>query len=264
MANVEKVFVKPPVLITGAGSGIGKAMAQTFSAAGHLVVLAGRDLVKLKAVAQELKSESLCLELDLNCNKSLKEFSDAVNTHPLLQKGLGTIIHNAGVYQEQDVLSGCDQGEEAIWQETMQVNFLSVALLTQKLLPWLLQLNTLRSIMVISSGLADKPSARAPAYCASKAALNAWVKSMALALAPYQVRVNAISPGIVNTPIHKFFHEKNLTQKQQIEGAMAALHPLKKMGEPLDVAKLALFIASPDAGWMTGSIVNLDGGLGLI
>ena len=107
--------------------------------------------------------------------------------------------------------------------------------------------------------LPDRPSSM---YSLTKGGLDSLTKALAFELGPKQIRVNAIAPGSVNTPLFINNMEKlNTEQKQTFNEKISQLYPLNRIGNTEDIANLALFISSPMAAWMTGSIVNIDGGL---
>jgi NAD(P)-dependent dehydrogenase (short-subunit alcohol dehydrogenase family) len=167
-------------------------------------------------------------------------------------------VNNAGIFKTQ-------KSEEArldLWQTQMQVNLLSAVQITEGLIPFLVEAKP-GWILNISSSLATKPSQNVGAYGATKAAMNHWTQTLAIELGTYQVRVNAICPGIVDTPIHGFHHLPETEKQQQIE-KLKNLQPLGRIGEPSDVAKAARYLCSEKASWVTGAILNVDGGVNLL
>ncbi len=160
---------------------------------------------------------------------------------------------NAGIFQPAPV----GQISETLFDHQMGINFKGALFTTEKFLPLL---NDGASIIHLSSINAYTGMPNTAVYAASKAALNSYTRTAATELAPRNIRVNAINPGLVSTPI---FGKTGMSEEQLNGFAEAMLNriPLKRYGKPEDIAKLVSFLASDDASFITGSEYNIDGGI---
>ncbi len=235
------------VVITGGSSGIGKATAQLLVASGSQVCIVGRDREKLDRVATELAGDTWAHSCDMADSEQIADLAAAVRGH---WDRLDGLVNCAGMA----AMATAEETDLATWDESFAVNVRGPFLLVRSLLP-LLGLGTDPAIVNVSSTLAEKAIPGMAAYNASKAALNQLTRSLALELAP-KIRVTAVMPAVVDTPIHE---SRNLTRKQ-VE-AMGRIHPLRRIGQPEEVAAMIRFLLSSDAAWMTGTIVAVDGGM---
>lgn len=239
------------VLVTGGTSGIGLATAHIFHAAGYFVYLTGRSLEKLLKVKERFK----------NCEILLADFSDpnletVINSWDI--KNLDILVNNAGQYKLAD-LQNTSLSE---WKNTFQVNTIAPALLSR----WAIsKLNASPNpnIIFVSSTLAERPHPRSTAYCCSKSAIHTLTKTLALELAPNKIRVNCVAPGIVETPIHGFGTLDMEKTKSKIE-FMNSLQPLGRIGQPEEIARAIYFLTEQKNSWITGSILNVDGGINVL
>lgn len=232
------------VLITGAGSGIGRATAIEFSTKGYHCLLVGRNQDKLKETAAALPGPSGCLSLDITQLPGELKVKEPIHA----------LIHNAGTYSRAE-LKDC---QKADWIKAFEVNIIAAAELTKRLLNHLVDHES--SIINVSSTLGHRPVAGTGIYSATKAAMNNWTKTMALELAPRGIRVNCVCPGIVDTPIHDF-HES--VDRDSVLKQMAGLQPLGRIGNPQEIAKAIYFLASSESSWTTGALFDVDGGINL-
>lgn len=244
-------------VVTGAGQGIGQAIAQTLIAKGHRVFGLGRTLEKLKATAALLPPETFSFEdCDLTSlettNSSVLKIRQWLKDQKLPLLGL---VNNAGVY---DRVSFNDSDDE-LWQRQFDNNLLSAVRLTRLLQPDLAS-SAPSSVLNISSTLGIRPIKDTSAYSAIKAAMINWTQTLALEWAPVKIRVNVIAPGLTDTPIHAF-HSKpeSDSERKFAHGAQ----PLGRMGTAEDIALAAAFLLSEDSKWTTGSILSVDGGIQL-
>ncbi len=242
------------VVVTGASSGIGAAIAIEFSKHGHHVVLLGRSLEKLISVQAKCKSQTTLLAFDLkNLQEHAAELLKALDNKPSLE----ILINNAGVYHQESFAKTTDD----VWEEQFYINLLGPVQLTRLLWP-ILTKNKKGSILNISSTLGIKPVANTSAYSAMKAALNNWTITLAQEGGAYNIRANSICPGIVDTPIHAF-HTMAPEEKLRVKTQMSKLQMISNIGTPEDIARSAYFIASDQSAFTTASILTIDGGIGL-
>ncbi|MEK6152925.1 SDR family oxidoreductase [Flavobacteriaceae bacterium 3-367] len=242
------------IIVTGATSGMGRAMAKTFAEEGASLVIAGRNRERGESLLAELQqihpnSALVCGDIGTpDTNKELVE--TAVDRFGKLD----TIVANAGVLGLGEVTSLSIES----WHETLNTNLSSLFYLAKYALPHMLK-NKFGIVLANASIAAFKAFPKHPAYCASKAAQVALIKQMAKDYGPL-VRANAICPGPVDTPLiwdsAKAFE---FPQEAVAQAAEATL--VQRLGTPDDIAKLALFLLSENASFITGSTINIDGGI---
>lgn len=244
-------------IVSGAGSGIGRSIAHKIVAQGHQVFGLGRDSKKLENTGKELGSRNFVFAaLNLaNANDSSRmsfEIRKWLKANNLELRG---IVNNAGV---ADRLS-FDQSSDVVWERQFQNNLLSAVRLTRDFYPELRE-SPFSSVLNVSSNLGVRPIPGMVAYSAIKAAMNNWTQGLAKEWAKDKIRVNCICPGLVDTPIHPFHaQEEGSEARRQAHDIV----PLGRMGKPEEIAEAAWFLLSESSNWTTGSILTIDGGLGL-
>jgi NAD(P)-dependent dehydrogenase (short-subunit alcohol dehydrogenase family) len=242
------------VLITGASSGIGRACAQRFSRAGFEVLLLGRNQKNLEQTQSELRGASRIFVCDITNSEALNQtVTQILHQHP----SLNTLVNNAGIYARGPF----ETSEDQTWREIFETNVFSLANLTRRVATHLFK-NEHSSVCNIASTASLRPVADLTAYAASKAAVIGLTQSLALEWAKARVRVNAVCPGIVETPILGLDKLSPAERKEQLE-AFAAMHPLGSVGSPEQVADAVFFLCSPVSLWTTGVILPIDGGISL-
>jgi len=160
------------------------------------------------------------------------------------------LVNNAGIAP----MATLDETDLETWERTFAINVRGPYLLCRALGPMLKE-GVSPSVVNISSSLAQRAIPGMAAYNASKAALNHLTRALALEWAP-AVRVNAIMPAVVDTPIH----DDRGMSREDVEG-MGAIHPMQRIGQPRDISSMILFLVSDDAAWMTGAVIPVDGGI---
>ncbi|SDC87734.1 Enoyl-(Acyl carrier protein) reductase [Algoriphagus faecimaris] len=238
-------------IITGATSGMGKAIALTFAKEGANLILSGRNEEAGKQLCKQVSGKAYFLPGDVSesdYNQALVDL--AVEKFGQLD-GLST---NAGMLG----LGSVTELSLEHWSQTLEVNLSSVFYLLRAALPEL-QKRPQAAVVINSSIAAFKSFPNHPAYCASKAGLVALAKQAAVDYAP-QVRINCICPGPVDTP---FIHASAVAFPDPAKAVENAGKNtlIQRLGEPEDIAKLALFLASDDASWITGAAYTIDGGI---
>ena len=238
------------VLVTGASSGIGAAIAIAFAEAGWDVMAAGRDEGRLEEVADvsekiviwsgELQESDDCAELVAD---TIDEFGQ-----------LDCLVNNAGVF----VRAAVGQTTDAEWRYTMAINLDVPFFLSRAALPYLLQAEG--SIVNIASDWGLQGGKQAAAYCASKGGIVLLTKAMAKDHARDGLRVNAICPGDVDTPMLAAEADAEGLDLDEYLEAAAAASPNGRVATPEEVAALALFLASDIAAHITGAAIPIDGG----
>ncbi|XP_015783148.1 uncharacterized protein LOC107360939, partial [Tetranychus urticae] len=240
-------------LITGSSDGIGAATALLFSSLGAKVAIVGRDQSKLDKVAAECESKSphhykpVVIKADFIRDEDVvRTFEETISVY----KTLDILVNNCGLSSKK----GFGEPEAlADYDRVQQINVRSAVRLTELAAPHLKE--TKGAIVNVSSVAGVRPNARGWSYCMSKAALDMFTKCMAGKLAPH-VRVNTVSPGGTRT---NFFSAH--PDPDAFLSMVAQSVPLKRIGEPIDIANLIAFLASDAARNMTGSIVLSDTGM---
>ncbi|HEA21044.1 hypothetical protein LCGC14_1317850 [marine sediment metagenome] len=237
-------------IITGATSGMGKAVAQSFSKEGAKLVLSGRNLDRGNALAAQLP-HSVFMEGDV----SEPSYNENLVKAAIENFGqLNILSFNAGMLGLGDVVNL----PETLWHKTLNVNLSAIFYLCKNAIPHI-QKRPGGAIVINTSIAAFKSFPNHPAYCASKAAAVALMKQMAVEYAP-DIRINAICPGPVDTPFLWDSAKAFKNPDSAVEDAKNATL-LNRLGTPEDIAKLTLFLASEDASWITGSSMTIDGGI---
>lgn len=242
-------------VVTGAGSGIGLAIAQEIISQGHHVLGLGRDLTKLEKAAREMGSFTPIATDLSSASQADKALESIRNQLKELKLPLLGLVNNAGVVDRLPFIESADQ----IWERQFQNNLMSAVRLTRGLYP-LLKAAPLSSVLNVSSNLGVRPIVNTSAYSAIKAAMVNWTHSLALEWAADKIRVNCICPGLVDTPIHSF-HSLPADHETKLQGH--SIVPLGRMGLAPDISKAAWFLLSENSSWTTGAVLNVDGGLSL-
>ena len=235
-------------VVTGGNSGIGYATAKKFKANGANVIITGRSAEKVQAAAKELGVKGIVADV-----ADLSALDDLVGQVKSEFGQLDILFVNAGIFAPAPV----GQNTEEMFDTQMGINFKGAVFTIEKLLP---VLKDGASIINLSSINAYTGMPNTSIYAASKAALNAYTRTAATELAPRNIRINSVNPGPVATPIYG----KTGIPEAQLNDLAAAMQnriPLKRFGQPEDIANLVTFLASDDASFITGSEYNIDGGM---
>lgn len=241
-------------IITGAGSGIGKACAQSFAREGASIALVARRGDRLKQVAAEIGAtggKALVLAQDI----SVARAAEVIMRQTLEQFGrLDVLLNSAAV-----LYAGTAESQsEAEWDETFAVNVRALWQLSRAALAPMRKAGG-GSIINISSVLGLVGARNRAAYAASKGAVTLLTKAMALDHATEHIRVNCICPGIVETELVADFVNK-APDPEQARRQREALHPMNRFGQPAEIAAAAVFLASDESRWITGVALPVDGG----
>lgn len=238
-------------LITGAGTGIGRAIAQAFAHEGARIVLAGRRRGLLAALSREIGDASLVLEADVTKTSDINRALEHTTRH---FGGLNVLVNNAGVLH----IGTAEQITEAQWDETFNVNVRGLWLLSRAALPYLRQAGG-GSIINIASVLGINGAPNRASYAPSKGAVVLLTKCMAIDHGHEDIRVNAICPSFVETDLTAAVISR-APDPQAVRRERTAAHPVGRLGRPEDVAGLAVYLASDESLWVTGAALPVDGG----
>jgi 3-oxoacyl-[acyl-carrier protein] reductase len=239
------------VLITGASRGIGRAIAYAFAQEGAHLALIATNQTLLDQVAEELRPLGhtvIAKSVDLCDGAAVKT---AVDEFKKELGGLDVVINNAGITRDQLLL----RLKEEDFQKVLDVNLTGAYRVTKAACRYLLKSPHGR-VISLSSVVGITGNAGQSAYAASKAGLIAFSKSLAQELGSRSVTVNAIAPGFIATDM-----TAALTEDQQT--AIQGRIPLGRIGSPLDIAHAAVFLASDRAAYITGTVIQVDGGLSM-
>ena len=242
-------------LVTGGGTGIGRAIAMAFAREGAAVAVAGRRLEKVKEVASAIEKQggaSLALRCDV---ANAKDAERAISETAKKFGKLNVLVNNAGTLS----VSTVDTITEDDWDRVITVNLKGPFLMSRAALKEFRK-NGGGTIVNIGSVLGLVAMKDRAAYCASKGGVTMLTKAMALDHAHENVRVNCICPSIVETELVKGLFDDSEQGKRLKQSRMGTI-PLGRFGRPADVADLAVFLASEESSWLTGAAIPLDGGL---
>jgi len=247
-----KDFLDKVALITGAGSGIGRAIALDFARRGGVAMVTDRDEALARNVVAEIESfggKAWAQQLDVGQVVAIK---DAVEMTVAKADGLDILFNVAGVNIPKNV----EMMDEEEWHSVLDVNLTSIYRASKYSIPHMRRRGggAIVNIASIAGVMAEN---RCGAYSASKGGAVLLTRNMAMDFARDGIRVNAICPGSTRTPRTEGYWKKSPTGKSE----MAEMCPMKRSAEPEEVAKPALFLASADASYITGAALVVDGGM---
>jgi 3-oxoacyl-[acyl-carrier protein] reductase len=246
-------FKDKVAIVTGAGNGIGQAIARAFAAEGARVVVADINAAAGERAASELVAgggQALAVATDVADEAQVERLVATVG------KRLGRIdvlVNNAGVVAHKLLI----EMDRADWDRQLAVQLTGPFLMSKHVARLMIEREIAGKIVNISSVAALMGRVKGGAHCASKAGLTLLTKVLAMELGQYGITVNAVAPGLVETQAQK--EEMNLSSEYQ-QRYLQEL-PLGRLGQPEDIARAVLFLASPDAGWISGQLHVVDGGL---
>jgi NAD(P)-dependent dehydrogenase (short-subunit alcohol dehydrogenase family) len=242
-------------LITGGGTGMGRATAELFAREGAKVAVSGRRKEKLEETVAAITSqggEALAIPGDVSRHEDARQMV----METIARWGqLDILINNAGAIDRTKV---ADSTEED-WDRIMAINVKAIFLTSKYAIPQMIRQGG-GCIINVSSISALRGQTDAHSYSAAKAAVCNLTKAMAVDYAPYNIRVNAVLPGLVETEISRTRLKPGQTWQEMAEKHWIPLYPLKRLGTPEDIAKGILYLVSDDASWVTGIDLIIDGG----
>ncbi|MCX5397746.1 SDR family NAD(P)-dependent oxidoreductase [Streptomyces sp. NBC_00102] len=236
-------------LVTGAAGGIGAAVARRLSKDGVKVILADLRADRLAPLVAESAGPFAALEVDLTDRASLPDFVDRARQ---VFGGLDILVNAAGLYPSAPILEMRDDQ----WDQVMDVNLSAVFSLSRAFARSLVDAGHGGHIVNISSGASARARRGAAHYCTSKAGLDMLTKAFALELAEHSIHVNAVSPGFIEVD-----SEVNPLGEEYVRKIRGG-QPWPRAGVPEDIAGAVSFLCGPDAAWMTGASLSVDGGAG--
>ncbi|HYB06033.1 MAG TPA: SDR family oxidoreductase [Methyloceanibacter sp.] len=238
-------------LVTGGGAGIGRAIAETFAREGGHVVIADRDGDVAREVAGTIVKSNGAAQA------KIVDVTDTGQVKALMQRlanafeRLDVLVNNAGVGERSDFR----HLDDAAWDKVWKTNVDGTVRCSREAFD-LLKASGKGSIINLSSVMATKHTRQMSVYSATKGAVSALSRSLAVEYAPYGIRVNALCPGYVETALIGRYVAKPMIAK-----ALLTQTPLRRFGTPQDIANAALFLASDEAAYITGADLHVDGGM---
>lgn len=233
-------------VVTGATSGIGAACARRFAEAEAFVILSGRNAERGTALEKsilELGGQAEFIPVDVSDDSSIQEWAEKLKKYGQVD----ILFNNAGIYPMFRKLGELARTD---WEQVFQVNCAGLVMITQAVLPFFPEYGGVILNNASVAGMQSFASGQGYAYASSKSAVIQLTRMMAKAYGG-RLRINCICPGIVETPLYESFDREKFSSKI----------PMKRVGQPEDIAKAANFLVSEDAGYIHGAVIPVDGGL---
>lgn len=237
-------------IVTGASRGLGRHFALTLARAGAQVVLAARGVDRLEMAVKEIEGfggRAVAIQVDVTNGKSVKE---CVETAENVLKPIDILVNNAGIAVTKPLLEHAEED----WDSVLDTNLKGVWLMAQEAAQRMVHCGQGGSIINIASVLGARGISQLPGYCASKGGIINLTRAMAVELAPYEIRVNAIAPGYIETDMNRRFFATQAGQR------LIKHIPQRRLGQVEDLEGALLLLASDASRYMTGSVITIDGG----
>lgn len=235
-------------IVTGASRGIGRAVAEVFVREGARVIICGRKAEALEQVAREIGPAVTPVVCHVGRRSQIESL---VETATRDFGRIDILVNNAGTNVAQ---APCLELDERMFDKMIEINLKSAFLLTQLIAPGMCERGS-GSIINIASISGLRPQYEGLLYSMTKAALIMLTQSYALELGPKGVRVNAIAPGLIQTALSEYFWKDEALRDKRIRS-----QPIRHLGQPMEIAEVALLLASDRGSFMTGQTLVVDGG----
>ena len=243
------------IVVTGAGAGIGKGIAEEFAKEGARIAVLEINAETGAKAAEELReqgTDAVFIQTDVSSNDSVKSAVEQVAA----QWGvIDALINNAGIA----VWKGVKELTSEDWDRVMGVNLKSVFLLSKYSIPFMKD-SSVKSIVNISSVHAENTIANYDAYVTAKGGIQSLTRSMSLTLQEDRIRVNGVCPGFIDTEMFQKFLE-SLDDPEAYLKYILAFHTRGRIGTPKDIGRVCIFLCSPDADFINGQLITVDGGV---
>ncbi|HCN09346.1 MAG TPA: hypothetical protein DIT01_15575 [Lentisphaeria bacterium] len=236
-------------IVTGAAKGIGRGVARTLAREGADIVIVDINVQGAQQVADEIQAsgrKTLAMKVDISCKQDVL---DAVEATIQTFARIDILVNNAGI-AEPETVEGLS---EADWDRTININLKGPFLFSQAVISQMKKQGGGRIVNISSIAGKIGGICAGPAYAASKAGVMCLTKSFSKALAKFNILVNSVSPGQIDTDLNKLFPE-------DMNKIFMEAIPLGHYGQPEDIAEAVAFLCSDKARWITGEIFNVDGG----
>lgn len=251
-------FASRVAIVTGGGSGIGKEVAARLVKGGARVVIGGRDEAKLREAAAQIDPSGASVRFHAG-DIALPATATATALVDLATEAFGGVdilINNAGIFRPKAFLDVTEAEYDGFLDTILKGKFFMAQAAAKAMLKRgggaIVQTGSLWALQAIGA----TPSA---AYSAANAGVHALTRNLAIELARSNIRINTVAPGVVETPVYRTFMTEDEVSKT-LPG-FNAFHPLGRNGQPADIAEAMLFLASPHAAWITGTVLPVDGGV---
>ncbi|MBL7202811.1 MAG: SDR family oxidoreductase [Desulfobacteraceae bacterium] len=244
-------------IVTGGAQGIGKAIAMRLSRDGANIGILDLQKEEADRVAQEINKlgvKAMAIQCDVTDYAKVKEGVAAVHD---AYGSIDILINNAGI----DIARVFVDTDEAIWDKIINVNYKSFLNASHACIPYMIEQKS-GNIVSLGSDAGRIGNPGEVLYCGTKAAIMASSKALAKELARFGIRVNAVSPGPVHTQLWDKLHDGEKGKK--VTEAVTRAIPMRRLGEPEDVADVVAFFVSDDSRYLTGQVLSIDGGLTMI
>ena len=241
-------------IVTGASSDIGLEISKKFVEEGANVVLLGRDMTKLEKARKSIKdysSRTVAIPCDITNESQVIQTINQITDH---YGRIDILVNNAGIIT--DPIHFHEMADED-WSSLVNTNVFGTFKITKSVIVKMLENKNGGSIINIGSISAERaiPKVHLTVYCTTKAAINMFTKGLAVEYARRNIRCNCVNPGIVNAGMIKSYLDYPEARK-----VLEDRQPLNRIGEPEDVANAVIYLASDEAKWISGVILNVDGG----
>ncbi|MGZ8842625.1 MAG: SDR family NAD(P)-dependent oxidoreductase [Pyrinomonadaceae bacterium] len=251
-------FNDKTVIVTGGARGIGRAVVNAFAEAGADVVIGDLRCEDAKTAALNTSETYHRRVIAVHCDVTKPEEVERLRDEALREFGKIDVLVNCAGW---DRLLPFIKTTPDFWQKVLSINFLSVANTCHAVLPGMIERKQ-GAIINISSDTGRVGSFGEAIYASSKAAIMAFSKTLAREHARDNIRVNVVSPGLCETPLIEEMRQDEFTAK--ILGSIVNFIPLKRLGEPEEIAPMVLFLASDSASYITGQVFSINGGLNMV
>ncbi|GAB4436144.1 MAG: 3-oxoacyl-[acyl-carrier-protein] reductase [bacterium] len=238
------------VIVTGGSQGIGSAIVKAFCEKGATVYFTGRNEEKMKQFCDELNKGNLYkIGYFVGDAKDVKRVEEIVETVFKKEGRIDVLVNNAGITKDNIIL----RMKEEEWTDVIDTNLKGAFYFTKSVLKYMIRQKNGR-VISISSVVGSMGNPGQSNYCASKAGIEGFTRSVAREVASRNVTVNAVAPGYIETPMTEGLSE-------DVKKNLSSIIPLNRLGKPEDVASCVLFLASDYASYITGQVIHVNGGM---